>query len=630
MLAALKGCYDRLAEDSDSGIAPYGYSPEKISFALILSKEGEVLAFQDLRSESGKKLVPRLLAVPKDPRVTRTSAITANFLWDKTAYSLGVTQEPRERTQREHECFKALHFELLSGVEDAGFLALLAFLAAWEANAIDRFPERDDVVDNNIVFRIEGERRFLHETPAAREVWTRSLASPAAVAGRCLVTGEEGPIARLHPMIRGIYGAQSSGAAIVSADKDGTAFHSYGRMQGLASPVSEEAAFAYTTALNHLLRPGSRNRIQIADTSTVFWAESSAPVEEALVWSFFEPPIDDDAQADKTKTREARLDVGKVAEIRSILNQIAKGRPLRDAAPELRDEIRFFLLGLAPNAARIAVRFWHEDTLGHLAERFGQHYRDLAIEPAPWRSTLPAVWRLIAQTVRDAKLEEEAARRGAAHVSAETMRAILTGGRYPHSLLAAVVIRMRSDRDREDPQTGRIVFRAVNGMRAAICKACIVRDLRIRNLEPEEGYLVSLDKSDLNPGYRLGRLFAVLEAAQVAALGNVNASIRDRYYGAAAATPTSVFPLLMKNYKNHLKNVRSKKGERLGNWYEKRVGEIVDGLTGVFPRSLSLEDQGRFAIGYYHEREGVYRKKDPDAPAELADADQSDTPEDEE
>ena len=141
---------------------------------------------------------------------------------------------------------------------------------------------------------------------------------------------------------------------------------------------------------------------------------------------------------------------------------------------------------------------------------------------------------------------------------------------------------------------------------------------------------MSLDKSDLNPGYRLGRLFAVLEAAQVAALGNLNASIRDRYYGAAAATPTSVFPLLMKNYKNHLKNVRTKKGEGLGNWYEKRVGEIVDGLDGVFPRSLSLEDQGRFAIGYYHEREGVYRKRDPEAPDELKDADQSDTPEDEE
>jgi CRISPR-associated protein Csd1 len=205
------------------------------------------------------------------------------------------------------------------------------------------------------------------------------------------------------------------------------------------------------------------------------------------------------------------------------------------------------------------------------------------------------------------------------------MRSILTGARYPRALLANVVMRMRSDRDERDPTTNRVRWRAINGLRAAICKACLNRDARASGRK--EDVPVSLDKSDLNPGYRLGRLFSVLEAAQVATLGNVNASIRDRYYGAASATPASVFPLLVRNSKNHLKSVRTKKGDRLANWYEK---QIVDGLDPALPRNLTLDQQGRFAIGYYHEREAIFRRKLPDAPAELADADQSDTPEYEE
>ena len=444
----------------------------------------------------------------------------------------------------------------------------------------------------------------------------------------CLIMGNNAPVALTHPKIRNLGGPQAD-TYIVSFNQD--AFTSYGKSQSENAPVSQKAAFAYTTALNHLLtpyrvddkgRPQYRNRVQIADASTVFWAESHAPAEEALIAALFNPPADDQGEGDDGAAGP-RFDAGAAAKIRDILNQIAKGRPLRDAAPEFREGTRFFILGLAPNAARIAIRFWHEDTLGNLARRFGEHYQDLAIEPEPWRGTLPAIWRLLYETAVQRKAENIPP-----HLAGEVMRAILTGGRYPRSLLSNVVMRMRSDRDERDPRTNRVRWRAINGLRAAICKACLNRDARLS--ERKEDIPVSLDKSDLNPGYRLGRLFAVLEAAQVAALGNVNASIRDRYYGAAAATPTSVFPLLMKNYKNHLKNVRTKKGERLGNWYEKRVGEIIDGLSGVFPRSQSLEDQGRFAIGYYHEREGVYRKKDPEAPDELTDADQSDTPEDEE
>jgi CRISPR-associated protein Csd1 len=615
MLAGLKGYYDRLAEDEDSGIAPYGYSEEKISFALVLSRDGELLQVLDLRDTSTRKPTPRTMQVPR--AVKRTVAIAPNFLWDKASYVLGIADPPKDRTEEahrrrladEHCAFTDLHAGVLAGSEDEGLRALLAFLGRWTPDQIDTLDHKDDLRQNpNLVFRLDGEHRFLHQRPAGRELWAGLLAETGGTEGLCLISGERGPLARLHPSIKGVRGGQSSGASLVSFNRD--AFASYGKEQGANAPVSEAAAAAYTTALNHLLRQDSRNRVQIADTSIVFWAESAAPAEEILMAAFFAPPATDEAEADEGAAGGSRIDPGEAAKVRGILTQIVKGRPLKEAAPDLREGTRFYVLGLAPNAARIAIRFWHEDTLGNLARRFGEHYRDLAIEPPPPRAALPAVWRLLYETAVQRKAENIPP-----NLSGEVMRAILSGQRYPRALLAAVIIRMRTDG-------------TINGLRAALCKACLNRDARLSGRK--EDVPVSLDKSDPNPGYRLGRLFAVLEAAQLAALGNLNATIRDRYYGAAAATPTAVFPLLMKNYKNHLKNVRTKKGERLANWYEKRVGEIVDGLAGVFPRSLALEDQGRFAIGYYHEREGVYRKKDPEAPEELRDADLSETAEDQE
>jgi CRISPR-associated protein Csd1 len=194
-----------------------------------------------------------------------------------------------------------------------------------------------------------------------------------------------------------------------------------------------------------------------------------------------------------------------------------------------------------------------------------------------------------------------------ANLTGELMRAILTGGRYPRTLLGAVIIRMRADHD-------------ITGRRAAICRACLVRDHRIDDDYPKrlsdqekEDYLVSLDRNETNSGYRLGRLFAVLENAQRAALGKINATIRDRYYGAASATPAGVFPLLLRTGAHHIAGLRK---ENKGGWVDREIEEILNGLAGtVFPKSLSIEDQGRFAIGYYHQR--AYRKPADDAAAEI-------------
>jgi CRISPR-associated protein Csd1 len=609
-LAALKGCYDRLAEDQDSGIAPFGYSEENISFALVLSSVGTLVGQPtDLRLQSGKRLAPRRMLVPqsfKRPGITPRSF----FLWDKVSYALGVGQRPKDRTEAEHRkrlaeehlAFKAFHATALAASDDEGLNALLAFLQRWAPEQIDMLDHKDDLLQNpNLIFRLDGERRYLHQRPAARAIWARLLAQGSDGEGICLISGERAPLARLHPSIKGVRGAQSSGASIVSFNLD--AFTSYGKDQGENAPVSEVAAFAYTTALNHMLRSGSRNRVQVGDASTVFWAESHAPAEEALVWSLFEPPVESEADTDQ---REARFHAGEAAKLRDVLNQIANGRPLRDAAPELREGTRFFVLGLAPNAARIAVRFWHEDTLGNLTRRFGEHYQDLAIEPAPRGATLPAIKRLLYETAVQGKAENIPA-----HFAGEMMRAILTGGRYPHALLAAVIMRMRSDH-------------AVNGLRAAICKACLNRDVRLSGRK--EDIPVSLDRANANPGYRLGRLFAVLETIQTRALGgNINATIRDRYYGAASATPAAVLPLLLRNANHHLARLRKDGKGGLAFTLEREIAEILDPFSDQLPRNLRIEEQGRFAVGYYHQRFAKRdRKIDDDA------SEPTDTPEGEE
>ncbi|MBV5335945.1 type I-C CRISPR-associated protein Cas8c/Csd1, partial [bacterium] len=296
---------------------------------------------------------------------------------------------------------------------------------------------------------------------------------------------------------------------------------------------------------------------------------------------------------------------GETQKLKDVLSDVAKGRTLQEIDPRLDPDTRFYVLGLAPNIARLSVRFWREDSFGNLVGHFRQHWADTRIDPWPWKTHHPAVKALLVETAMLRKFENIPA-----NLTGETMRAILTGGRYPRSLLAAVIIRMRADHD-------------ITGRRAAICRACLIRDLRLKNELPadkKEDYLVSLDRNETNSGYRLGRLFAVLENAQRAALGKINATIRDRYYGAASATPASVFPLLLRTGAHHIASLRK---ENKGGWIDREIEEILNGLAGtVFPKSLSIEDQGRFAIGYYHQR--AYRKPADDAAAEIDDTVETD------
>ena len=579
ILQALAGQYDRLAKEEDTSKRPprYGFSLEKISYAIVLSPEGSVDDVQPLLDMSGKTPRPSLRPVPQ--AAVRSSGIVSNFLWDKTAYVFGVRRDKNTNGSiasiKEHECFRDFNCSLLRETDDEGLVALLKFLENWNSERFFGLHDADELLDTNVVFRLGDEKFFLHERPAAEKIWLKHLdlsTSHSDSIRQCLITGKLEPPKRVHAKIKGVRGAQTSGASIVSFNLD--AFSSYGKEQGGNAPVSHRAAFAYTTALNHMLAPGSGRSVQVGDTTTVFWAESRNDEAEAAKAEDLFSMILDPKVSDETET----------AKLSSTLETIARGRALSDIDPKLNEDSRFYVLGLAPNASRLSIRFWIEDSLGNLARKAAEHFHDLQIEPVPWKVP-PAPWRLLLETAAHRKGENVPPA-----LSGALMRSILGGSRYPQSLFGAVIARIRADKE-------------INGIRAAICKAFLNRNSRFRN--ENEDVPMSLDTGETNEAYRLGRLFALYEQVQLAAQGrDVNATIRDRYFGAASATPASVFPILARNAMHHLASIR-RKGEKdrgLAIWFEQVIGSILDGMETAFPSSLRLEDQGRFAIGYYHQK----------------------------
>lgn len=577
ILSALHHYYHRLANSHEADIAPFGFSKEKISYALILSEEGRLLDVQDIRDNNGKKPVPAVLTVPQPPK--RSANIAPCFLWDKSSYVLGISaaddKKSVERNKEAHQAFKEMHRELLSKCNSARLEALLAFFDDWKPEAWQESGLLlEDMLDANYVFRVDGDLEYMHQYPEAKEIRSAMLQQSGARSEVCLVTGACTPVALLHPSIKGVYGAQTAGASIVSFNLD--AFTSYGKSQGENAPISDEATFAYTTVLNHLLRKGSRQRLQLGDTSVVFWAESSSVEEtlaaESLFADLLNPPATDSSESDR---------------LRSALELVGKGRPLKSLSPDLKDDTAIYVLGLAPNASRLSVRFWEMGSLHSFAQRLAQHYSDLELRPLPWK-TEPSVWRLLLQTVPHREGSQPKSDDIPPQLAGEMTRAILTGRRYPASLLSNLIMRMRADGD-------------ISPLRVALCKAVLTRDARIASKTTEKEIPMSLDIDNTDPGYLLGRLFATLENIQQSALGrDINATIRDRYYGAASATPASIFPVLIRNAQHHLSRLRKDKPGAAVN-LEKQINEIVDKLPPNFTRSLRIEAQGRFAIGYYHQ-----------------------------
>lgn len=576
ILSSLVSAYDRLPD-----APPIGYSYQKIGFVISLNEDGSVANVSDLRTGEGRKLQPRSMLVPQP--VKRTAGIAPNFLWDKTSYVLGVTAGEGRRTAEEHAAFVARHLADFGATEDVGLKALRSFLQGWTPEQFAALGWPEDMKDQKVIFALESERRgnvYLHDRPAAKSLWVRISAAADAENQICLVTGENLPPARLHPSIKGVWGAQSSGADIVSFNLD--AFTSYGHEQGNNAPVSGAAAFKYTAVLNRFLERDSGHRVQIGDASTVFWADcadsSRAEAAESLFTMFVDPPAEEaGADDDRAETRKIEI----------TLKRIRDGQSLAAADPKLADGVRFFVLGLSPNAARLSVRFFFSDTFGVLTENYQRYLADMRVEPPP-RGGFPPLWRYLRETAVLGKSENVQP-----NLAGEWMRAILTGTHYPLSLMAAVLTRIRADGD-------------VNALRVGLLKALLVRNFNMKEVP------VALDAENADRGYLLGRLFAVYEEMQRAALGGrVNATIRDKFYGSASAQPRKVFALLESNSANHLAKARKANPGREYN-LKKLQEEIMDRMdpnADPYPPSLSAREQALFGLGYHHQHSDFFKPK---------------------
>jgi len=583
ILQSLARYYNRLTAEQGK-LPAYGWSREKIRYCIVLNEDGSIFGVQDLLDEEdvkGKKIYkPKSLIVPAFPE-ERTSGVKANYCWDNTAYALGLSQKPKDLQEKYDKFWQ--NVSSFNDSQSKSLQTLAKFHAWWNVGnrQSDKLPG-DFELDSNIVFRCLADgNRFVHECPEFIRQWQAVLAEyqNGLSTGQCLIEGKSSHIANLHIRIKGVDNAQSSGAYIVSFNKE--AFESYGLKQGKNASVGTVAAFKYVTALNHLLRKGNnKQRLKIGDAITLFWAEASENTEADLAENFMSEAIN------PTDAQQATI-------LASLLQQVSQGIPLKELRPDLEPSTKFYILGLSPNAARLSVRYWYATTLNELAQRIAQHYHDLRLEPQQGNG-MPEIWKLTYATApiyTENGKQKTDADRISPQLAGNLARAIFTGQAYPTSLLSQLLNRMRLD--------GVVSF-----TRVSLCKAVINRKIRLYPSTNEQELPMSLDVEEKNVAYRMGRLFAVLEGIQKEALGdNLNATIRDRYWGAASATPALVFPMLMRNAMNHLSKIRKDTGkQKLAFFFEKLIGDIEKDMPTVWPKNINLEDQGRFAIGYYHQR----------------------------
>ena len=596
ILQSLVRYYEAL--EKKEKITSPGWCTAKVSFALDISEKGELLRVIPLKLEKqkGKKTVmePQLLRVPE--MVTRSSGVSSNFLCDNSGYFLGI--DNKGKPKRSEECFAAAkkkHLEILDGVEGNAAAAVRNFFESWNPGGAAEHPALADSLEEmiagaNLIFCVDGD--WVQNDYDVKEAWEIYRdGAETDNEGICLVTGQKTEISRIHGLIKGVPGAQSSGAALVSFNAP--AFESFGKEQGYNAPVGTYAAYAYTTALNHLLADKSHTS-QIGDTTVVYWAEDGEEIYQNIFGGAVEPTVDNQAI------------------VAGVFNSLEMGKPIvvEEVEGSLSLDQRFYILGLAPNAARIAVRFFYQDSFGNILRHLKEHYDRMDIvRPAADEMRYMGVWRMLQETVNKKSRDKKPT----ANMAGAVYRAIISGGQYPASLFQGVMGRIRAEQDDKDSH----IHKITKG-RASIIKAYLIRN----GYDKEEEITVSLNENSKNVAYTLGREFAVLEAIQEEANPGINATIKDKYFNSACATPAAIFPVLFKLKNSHIRKI-SNHGKVV--YFEKLLGELQDKMPVTeeqmvpCPRRLSLEEQGMFILGYYHQNHKRYEKKDKEEAQDVRD-----------
>ncbi|MCK9544321.1 MAG: type I-C CRISPR-associated protein Cas8c/Csd1 [Novosphingobium sp.] len=566
ILQALDKYYSRLLENTEVGICPSGFSMEKISAVAVINENGNLLQVKDIRGGEGGKKYPVSMMVPQSFRRSGPKPYEKPFfLWDNTGFVFGSDDKDDGNSLLKFENFKKMHIDLLKDLQDTQATALRLFLYKWTPVDMSRFENWDELVGCNVVFQLEGERCYLHENELLKQIWIDKSDGGGVnyIEAPCSVTGKLSKVPHTHPPIKGVKGAQRSGASIVSFNAD--AYESYGKIQNYNAPISKGVVFSYTTTLNYLLSGVSGQKIHIGDATTVYWTEQESPMEKIFGMSI---DVSDNELADNEQ-------------LKHFLESVRSGENL---SPEINPDVKFYILGLSPNESRLSIRFWHVSDVGEISRKIGQHFQDLKIiKSGDNDPEFPGVWRILNETKNTKSKCDAPPTLGGALVNS-----ILSGSVYPQVLLNVIINRIRADQ-------------SINYIRAAVIKAILVRKSRIFNNNNLE-VSMSLDTENKNVAYLLGRLFATLEKTQKDALPGINSTIKDRYYSSASASPTSVFPLLLRLSQHHIEK------DEYGYINDKRIQEIINDIT-QFPSHLSLDEQGLFAIGYYHQRQSFYQKK---------------------
>lgn len=595
ILDALFDYYQRRQADPDPGrrLPAFGFEQKEIGFILELSTTGRLTGITETRTKLGNRHVGIERLVPK--AVKRASNVLANLFWDNAEYVLGAPdvkklEAARQKGDREahylarlqemRSAFRARIAALpQEALRDVGVQAALAFLDDDPMAQAQRFTDRwteistlNPILSLRLVDDVEP---LICQRPGVQPWLAMAGGDDDSAAGpetprTCLITGQTAPVARLHPPIKNVWGAQTSGANIVSFNLD--AFASYGHTQGENAPVSKLAAFGYTSALNGLLARDSPQRMQVGDASTVFWAQRADPLEDELAELLGASHDDPDAHA---------------RQVRAVLESVHTG-----AYSGMRGSNPFFILSLTPNAARIGIRFWHAGPLEEIAARVAQWFSDLSLIRGPHDPEFPALFRLLTAIAVQGKADNIPPRLGG-----DLLRSIFLGTPFPVSWLNAAVQRCRAERQ-------------VTYLRACAIKACLNRSHQLATdskTSSTREIKTMLDTDNPSTAYRLGRLFATLEKIQEEASPGLNATIRERYYGAASSTPVAVFTTLMRLKNHHLAKIASH--GRVVN-FERLIGQIMSGIED-FPAHLPLAEQGRFAVGYYHQRQDFFTRHEP-------------------
>lgn len=626
ILQSLVAYYETLARQG--AIAKPGWGDYKISYAVNLNQQGEVIGILSLEKEvmRGKKKVsvPTVHMLPEG--IKKTVGIRAQFLWANAAYCLGLPKDMKKadmaedaaakwekEKKRSIACFEAMkkyHLDILEAIHTPSAEALKRFFTTWKPETAENHPVlkpylATNLLTANVMYAVEGV--FVKDDETIRAAWDAHYNQPSAdaVKGQCLVTGKIAPIARIHPNIKGVRGAQSSGASLVSFNAD--AFESYGHSGGQCynAPVSEHAAFAYTTALNQLIADEKHCKV-IGNTTVVYWAADGEEAYQDLLHSaVFE---DDDAIDDET------LD--------ALFSHIQNGMPFDFHGVPIHPDTPFYILGLSPNAARLSVRFFLQDTFGHFIDHVRRHYERLEIVmPQQYRAYLP-LGRLLGVTVNPKRKDtkgkpDKKYEKASPLLAGAVMRSILSDMPYPQALYNGVMLRVKADQDDKDNHIYKITAE-----KAAIIKACL-----LKNFPKGETITVALNEESTNTAYVLGRLFSVLEQIQEKAYEKdngrgkvpdseksrkgINSTIKDRFFNSAAATPGWVFPILLKMANHHLRKLNDKKGLKIE--LEKMVTELegkIEMNGQPIPARMNLTDQGLFILGYYHQTQKRYAKKE--------------------